>query len=92
MPKRNGAKLTMLSASGLAVVDDRCNAAGLGQAVFKLFDLLDWNKVIAFPGEDEHIALYALRHIFERISSKGFDSLEWTACTHHPHAILEGPF
>jgi len=35
MPKRDGAKLTMFGAAGFAVVDDRRNVAGLGQAVFK---------------------------------------------------------
>src|ERR1700686_2380834 len=72
MPERNGAELTMFGAAGFAVVDDRRNAAGSGEAIFKLLDLLDWHKVIVLARQNEHIARYALRHILKRISAKDF--------------------
>ena len=39
----------MLGTAGLAIVDYRRNATGLGQIVFKLFDLLSRRKVIIYP-------------------------------------------
>ena len=52
MPEGDGAELTMFSTAGCAVVDDRRNAAGLGQAVFKLLDLFERHEVIFFACED----------------------------------------
>ena len=35
--------------AGLAIVDHRCNGAGLGQTAFKLLDLLNRHKEIIYP-------------------------------------------
>ena len=91
MPKRNGAELTMFGTAGFAVVDDRRNAAGSGEAIFKLLDLLDWHKVIVLARQNEHIARYALRHILKRISAKDFGGFEQAARSHHPPTILQSP-
>ena len=85
MPEGDGAELTMFSTAGFAVVDDRRNATGLGQAAFKLLDLLDRHEVIVFARQDKHIALYALRHALKRKSAKGFGGFEQTA---RPHLSL----
>ena len=42
----------MFGTAGFAVVDDRRNAAGLSQTVFKLLNLLNRYKVIVFSCED----------------------------------------
>ena len=71
MPEGDGAELTMFGTSGFAVVDDRRNATGLGQTVFKLLNLHNRYKVIVFSCEDKHIPLYALRHVLERVCAQG---------------------
>jgi hypothetical protein len=71
MPERNGPELTMFSAAGFAVVADGRNAAGLGQAAFKLLELFERHKVILFAREDQHVTLDALRQALVQIALSG---------------------
>ena len=63
MPKRLRAKLAMLCAAGLAVVDNRRDAAGAGQSLPEVRYLTDRDEVVIRAGQNEYIGLDLSRRL-----------------------------